>query len=75
MGRAKGNSRRNGPSALGSTPRIGRKDLQDPDRDAPEPDRPAPDGEPERGDRDAEGQPVQLESPATGQRVVGSTRT
>jgi len=29
-------------------PRIGRKDLQDPDRDVKEPDRPAPGGEKKR---------------------------
>jgi hypothetical protein len=75
MGRVKGSSRRNGASTPEFAPRIGRKDLQDPDRDAPEPNRPAPDGEPGRGDRDTEGRPVQLEIPATGQRVVESTRT
>ena len=75
MGRAERSSRGNGPSAPGPAPRIGRKDLQDPDRDAPEPDRPAPDGEPERSDRDADGQPVQLEIPARGQPAAGSTRT
>ena len=33
-------------------------------------DGPAPDGEQERSDRDADGPPVQLEIPATGQRVA-----
>jgi hypothetical protein len=71
MGRAERGSRGNGQSAPGPAPRIGRKDLQDPDRDVPERDRPAPDGEQERSDRDADGRPVQLEIPATGQRVAG----
>jgi hypothetical protein len=71
MGRAERGNRGNGQSTPGPEPRIGRKDLQDPDRDVPEPHRPAPDGELERGDRDADGQPVQLEIPATGQRVAG----
>jgi hypothetical protein len=75
MGCATRSSRRSRPSAPGPAPHIGRKDLPDPNRDAPEPDRPAPDGEPERSDHDAEGRPVQLEIPATGQRVAGSTRT
>ena len=47
----------------GLEPRIGRKDLQDPDRNVPEPDRPAPDGEREQSERDADGRPVQLEIP------------
>jgi hypothetical protein len=75
MERAERSSRRNGLSTPEPAPPIGRKDLQDPDRDAPEPDRPAPDGEPERSDRDAAGRPVQLEIPATGQPAAGSTRT
>jgi len=70
MGRAERGSRGYGQNAPGPEPRIGRKDLQDPDRDVPEPDRPAPDGEQERSDRDADGRPVQLEIPATGQRVA-----
>ena len=70
MGRAKRSSRGNGQSAPGPKPRIGRKDLQDPDRDVTEPARPAPDGEQGRSDPDAgAGRPVQLETPATGQRV------
>ncbi len=71
MGRAERGSRGNGQSAPGPEPRIGRKDLQDPDRDVPEPDRPAPAGEQERSDRDADGRLVPLEIPATGQRVAG----
>ena len=74
MGRAKRSSRGNGQSALGPKPRIdqkGRKDLQDPDRDVTEPARPAPDSEQGRSDPDAgAGRPVQLETPATGQRVL-----
>ena len=61
MGRSDRGSRGNGQSAPGPEPRLGRKDLQDPDRGVPEPDRPAPDGEEERSDRDADGRPVQLE--------------
>jgi hypothetical protein len=70
MGRTERGSRGFGQNAPGPEPRIGRKDLQDPDRDVPEPDRPAPDGEQERSDRDADGRPVQLDIPATGQRVA-----
>jgi len=70
MGRAKRSSRGNGQSALGPKPRIGRKDLPDPDRDVTEPGRPAPDDEQGRSDPDAgAGRPVQLETPATEQRV------
>lgn len=73
MGRAKRSSRGNGQSALGPKPRIGRKgrkDLQDPGRDVTEPGRPAPDDEQGRTDPDAgAGRPVQLETPATEQRV------
>jgi hypothetical protein len=61
MGRADSDSRGNGQSAPGPEPRIGRKDLQDPDCGVPGPDRPAPDGEQERSERDADGRPVQLE--------------
>ena len=71
MERAERSSRGNGQSAPGPEPRIGRKDLQDPDRDVPEPDRPAPDDEQGQSDRDADGRPVQLEIPATGQRIAG----
>jgi hypothetical protein len=71
MGHAERGSRGNGQSAPGPEPRIGRKDLQDPDRDVAEPNRPAPDGEQERSDRDADGRPVQLEIPATEQRGAG----
>ena len=70
VGRAERGSRGNGEEALGPEPRIGRKDLQDPDREVREPDRPAPDGEQEGSDRDADGRPVQLAIPATGQRVA-----
>jgi hypothetical protein len=70
MARAKRSSRGKGESAPGLKPRIGRKDLPDPDRDVTEPARPAPDGEQGRSDPDAgAGQPVQLETPATEQRV------
>jgi hypothetical protein len=70
MGRVKRSSRGNGQSAAGPKPRIGRKDLPDPDRDVTEPTRPAPDGEEGRSDPDAgAGRPVQLETPATGERV------
>jgi hypothetical protein len=70
MGRVKRSSRGNGQSAPGPKPRIGRKDLPDPDRDVTEPARPAPDGEQGRSDPDAgAGRPVQLETPATEQRV------
>lgn len=71
MGRAERGRQGNGQSEPGPEPRIGRKDQQDPDRDVAEPDRPAPDGEEERGDRDADGRPVQLEIPAKEQRVAG----
>jgi hypothetical protein len=37
MGRVKRSSRGNGQSAAGPKPRIGRKDLPDPDRDVTEP--------------------------------------
>ena len=70
MGRAERGSRGYGQDALGPEPRIGRKDLQDPDRDVPELDRPAPDGKQEKSDRDADGRPVQLEIPTTGHRVA-----
>ena len=64
MARVKRSSRGNGQSAAGPKPRIGRKDLQDPDRDVTEPTRPAPDGEQGRSDPDAgAGRPVQLETP------------
>jgi hypothetical protein len=70
MGRVKRSSRGNGQSAPGPKPRIGRKDLPDPDRDVTEPARQAPDGEQEHSDPDAgAGRPAQLETPATEQRV------
>ena len=44
------------------TPRIGRKDLQDPDRDIRGPREGRVDREPDRSDRDAgAGRPVQLD--------------
>ena len=44
------------------TPRVGRKDLQDPDRDIRGPREGRVDPEPERSDRDAgAGRPVQLD--------------
>jgi hypothetical protein len=44
------------------TPRIGRKDLQDPDRDVRSPRGGGVDREPERSDREAgAGRPVQLD--------------
>ena len=70
MARAKRSSRGNGQRPPEPQPRIGRKDLLDPDRDVTEPVRPAPKGEPGRSDPDAgAGRPVQLEVPATEQRV------
>jgi hypothetical protein len=71
MGHAERGSRGYRQSAPGPAPRIGRKDPQDPGRDTPEPKRPAPDGEPEHSEPDADGRPVQLEIPATEQRVPG----
>ena len=72
MERTKHSSRGNGQSTSGPEPRIGRKDLQDPNRDLTEPGRPAPDDEQEQSNPDAgAGRPVQLEIPATGQRVAG----
>lgn len=75
MGHAERDSGGNGQSISGPAPGVGRKDLPDPDRDVSEPDRPAPDGEQERrdrdADRDADGGVVQLEIPATGERVAG----
>jgi hypothetical protein len=45
-------------SKASEQPRIGRKDLQDPDRDVHDPRK----GDPERSDRDAgAGRPVQLD--------------
>jgi hypothetical protein len=45
-----------------SAPRIGRKDLQDPDRGVRDPREGRVDREPERSDRDAgAGRPVQLD--------------
>lgn len=52
-------------SALGANPRIGRKDLQDPDRDVSESGQPVPEDEQGQSGRDAgaEGR-EQLEIPA-----------
>ena len=70
MGREKRSNRGNGQNAAGPELRTRRKDLPDPDRDVTEPVRPAPEGEPGRSDRDAgAGRPVQLETPATDERV------
>ena len=72
MERTERSSRGNGQSTPEPEPRTGRKDLQDPDRDLTEPGRPAPDGEQEHSDPDEDaGRPVQLEIPATEQRVAG----
>lgn len=66
MERAQRSSQGNGQTAPGPEPRIGRKDLQDPDRDVTEAGRPAPDDEQGRSDPDAgAGRPAQLEIPAT----------
>jgi hypothetical protein len=66
MGRAERGSRGKGQDAPGPEPRIGRKDLQDPDRDVTEPGDPIPGDEQGRSDRDAgAGGPVQLEIPAS----------
>jgi hypothetical protein len=68
MGRAERGGRGQGKSAPWTAPRIGRKDLQDPDRDVMEPGHPVPEDEPGGSDRDAGAEePVQLEFPATGQ--------
>jgi len=70
MERGMPSDRGNGQSAPGPAPRIGRKDLQDPDRDVT--DRPAPGDEQGHSDHDADaGRPVQLEIPATEQQVAG----
>lgn len=71
MERAKRSNREKRQSAPRPAPRIGRKDLQDPDRDVTEPVRPAP-NEQKQGDRDAgAGRVVQLEIPATEERAAG----
>jgi hypothetical protein len=52
-------------SALGAKPRIGRKDLQDPDRDVSESGHPGPEDEQGQSWRDAGAEgPEQLEIPA-----------
>jgi hypothetical protein len=72
MERAERSRRGNRQSAPGPEPRIGRKDLQDPDRDVTEPGRPAPNDEEGQSDHDAgAGGPVQFEIPATEQGVAG----
>lgn len=56
-------------------PRIGRKDLQDPDRDQREPREGQIDREPERSDRDAgAGRPVQLDEEGRSRRGSDSPR-
>lgn len=51
------------------TPRIGRKDLHDPDRDVRNPREGGVDREPERSDRDAgAGRPVQLDEEGRARR-------
>ncbi len=51
------------------TPRIGRKDLQDPDRDVHSPRGGGVDREPERSDREAgAGRPVQLDEEGRSRR-------
>ena len=53
----------------GKAPRIGRKDLQDPDRDIRNPREGGVDREPERSDRDAgAGRPVQLDEEGRSRR-------
>ncbi len=72
MERAERSNRGKRQSAPRPAPRIGRKDLQDPDRDVTEPARPAPNDEQGQGDRDAgAGRVVQLEIPATEERAAG----
>jgi hypothetical protein len=52
------------------TPRIGREDLQDPDRDVRSPREGGLDREPERSDRDAgAGRPVQLDEEGRSRRA------
>jgi hypothetical protein len=68
MGRAERGGRGEGQSAPWPAPRIGRKDLQDPDRDVAEQGHPVLGDEPGRTDCDAGAEgPVQLELAATGQ--------
>jgi len=58
---AERDSRGHGQSALGPGPRIGPKDLQDPDRDVTETGHPVPEDEQGQSGRDAEAEgPVQL---------------
>jgi hypothetical protein len=72
MERANRSSRGKRQSAPGPGPCIGRKDLQDPDREVTEPGRPAPDDQEKQSDHEAgAGGPGQLEIPATEQRVAG----
>lgn len=72
MERGMPSDRGNGQSAPGLAPWIGRKDLQDLDRDVTEPGYPAPGDDQGQSDHDADaGRPVQLEIPATEQQVTG----
>jgi hypothetical protein len=58
-------SRGRGQSVMGANPRIGRKDLQDPDRDVSESGHPVPEDEQGQSGRDAGAEgPEQLEIPA-----------
>jgi hypothetical protein len=64
MGAERG-SRGRGQSVPGANPRIGRKDLQDPDRDVSESGHPVPEDEQGQSGRDAGAEgPEQLEIPA-----------
>jgi hypothetical protein len=64
-------NRVHGQSGPGPEPRIGRKDLQDPDRDVSESGQPVPEGEQGQSGRDAGAEgPEQLEIPAMEQRVA-----
>jgi hypothetical protein len=66
MERAKRRALSVSSAAARPEPRIGRKDLQDPDRKVPEPGLPAPGDEQGQSDPDAgAGRPMQLEIPAT----------
>ena len=67
MGRAERGSRGYGQNTQGpeAEPRIGRKDLQDPDRDVSESGHPVPEDEQGQSGRDAGADgPEQLEIPA-----------
>jgi len=69
-------SRGHGQSAPGPEPRIGRKDLQDPDRDVTESGHPVPADEQGQSGRDAGAEgPEQLEIPAMEQPMRYDTTT